>query len=108
MTNHKSGRAVGAERRAGRRAVSVSLLTIGAFALVSGVWGLLLPRGSFALPVHTAAGILFGLVSLVHVRLNWNAVRLYLRDLGWPPAVLKLLIAVSIALVLVVPVLRLV
>ena len=36
-----SGRAAGAERRAGRRAISVSLLLIGVFAVVSGLWGLL-------------------------------------------------------------------
>ena len=103
-----SGRAVGTERRAGRRAVSVSLLLIGVFAMVSGIWGLILPRGSFALPVHVAAGSLFGLLSLVHVRYNRNAIRLYLRDLGWSPALLKLLTAAAIALVLLVPVLRLV
>ena len=103
-----SGRAVGTERRAARRAISVSLLLIGVFAMVSGFWGLLLPRGSFALPVHVAAGSLFGLLSLVHVRYNRNAIRLYLRDLGWSPAVLKLLVAAAISLVLLVPVLRLV
>ena len=103
-----SGRAVGTERRAGRRAISVSLVLIGVIAMVSGFWGLLLPRGSFALPVHVAAGSLFGLLSLVHVRYNRNAVRLYLRDLGWSPKVLRLLIAAAISLVLLVPVLRLV
>lgn len=108
MNNHTPGRAVGTERRAGRRAISVSLLLIGVFAMVSGIWSLLLPRGSFALPVHVAAGCLFGLLSLVHVRYNRNAVRLYLRDLGWPPVALKLLIAAAISLVLLVPVLRLV
>ena len=87
---------------------SVSLLLIGVFAMVSGIWSLLLPRGSFALPVHVAAGSLFGLLSLVHVRYNRNAVRLYLRDLGWSPAVLRFLIAAAISLVLLVPVLRLV
>jgi hypothetical protein len=86
----------------------VSLLLIGVFAMVSGFWGLLLPRGSFALPAHVAAGSVFGLLSLVHVRYNWNAVRLYLRDLGWSPVLVNLLIAVAIAGVLLVPVLRLV
>jgi len=76
--------------------------------MVSGFWALVLPRGSFALPVHVAAGSLFGLLSLVHVRYNRNAVRLYLRDLGWSPAVLKLAIAAAISLVLLAPVLRLV
>ena len=83
-------------------------MLIGVFAMMSGFWALFLPRGSFALPVHVAAGSVFGLLSLVHVRYNWNAVRLYLRDLGWSPALLKLLIAVAIASVLLVPVLRLV
>jgi hypothetical protein len=86
----------------------VSLVLIGLFAMVSGFWGLFLPRGSFALPVHVAAGSVFGLLSLVHVRYNWNAVSLYLRDLGWSPALLKVLLAVAIAGVLLVPVLRLV
>lgn len=86
----------------------MSLLLIGVFALVSGVWSLLLPRGSFAIPVHTAAGSLFGLLSLVHVRYNRNAVRLYLRDLGWSAAVLRLSIAAVILLALLVPVLRLI
>lgn len=99
--------ATATKRRAGRRAISVSLLLIGVFAMVSGVWGLLLPRGSFALPVHVASGSLFGLLSLVHVRYNRNAIRLYLRDLGWSPALLKVLMAAAIALVLLVPVLRL-
>jgi uncharacterized membrane-anchored protein len=108
MTNHTPGRAVGTERRAGRRAISVSLLLVGVFALVSGVWSLFLPRGSFALPIHTAAGCLFGLLSLVHFRYNRNAVRLYLRDLGWSPAVLRFLLAAAISLVLLAPVLRLV
>ena len=103
-----SGRGAATERRAGRRATSVSLLLIGLFAMVSGFWALVLPRGSFALPVHVAAGSLFGLLSLVHVRYNRSAVRLYLRDLGWSPAVLKLAIAAAISLVLLVPVLRLV
>ncbi len=103
-----SGPAAGADRRAGRRAISVSLLLIGLFAMVSGIWSLLLPRGSFALPAHVAAGSLFGLLSLVHVRYNRNAVRLYLRDLGWSPAVLRFLIATAISLVLLAPVLRLV
>lgn len=100
------GRAVGTERRVGRRAISMSLLLIGVFAMVSGFWALVLPRGSFALPAHVAAGSVFGLLSLTHVRYNRNAIRLYLRDLGWPPAVLRLLIALAIALVLLVPVLR--
>jgi hypothetical protein len=106
-SDRPSGRAVGTERRAGRRAISVSLLLIGVFAMVSGFWGLLLPRGSFALPVHVAAASVFGLLSLVHVRNNRNAIRLYLRDLGWSPAVLRLLLAAVIALVLLVPVIRL-
>ena len=108
MTKHISGRTAGAERRAGRRAISVSLLLIGVFAMVSGIWSLLLPRGSFALPSHVAAGSLFGLLSLLHVRYNRNAIGLYLRDLGWSPTVLRLLIAVAISLVLLVPVLRLI
>jgi hypothetical protein len=102
-----SERAAGPERRAGRRAISVSLLLVGLFALVSGAWSLALPRGSFAIPVHVAAGSLFGLLSLVHARYNRNAIRLYLRDLGWSPVVLRLLIAALISLVLLVPVLRL-
>ena len=101
------GRAVGTERRAGRRAISMSLLLIGVFAMASGFWAMLLPRGSFALPAHVAAGSVLGLLSLTHVRYNRNAIRLYLRDLGWPPAVLKLLIALAIALALLVPALRL-
>lgn len=99
--------ATATKRRAGRRTISVSLLLIGVFAMVSGFWSLFLPRGSFALPVHVAVGSVFGLLSLVHVRYNRNAVRLYLRDLGWSPALLKLLVAAAIALVLLVPVLRL-
>jgi len=79
---------------------------IGVFTLVSGTWGLFLPAGSPAIPVHTAAACLFGLLSLGHVRYNRNAVRLYLRDLGWSPAVLRLVIAAGITLVLMVPVLR--
>jgi hypothetical protein len=86
----------------------VSLLLIGLFALVSGAWSLALPRGSFAIPVHVAAGSLFGLLSLIHVRYNRSAIRLYLRDLGWSPVALRLLIAAAaISLVLLVPVLRL-
>ena len=85
----------------------MSLLLIGVFAMASGFWALLLPRGSWALPAHVAAGSVFGLLSLVHVRYNRNAVRLYLRDLGWSPALLKVLLAAAIALVLLVPVLRL-
>jgi hypothetical protein len=103
-----SGRAGATERRTGRRAISVSLLLVGLFAMVSGSWSLVLPRGSFALPVHVATGSLLGLLSLAHVRYNRNAVRLYLSDLGWSPAVLELAIAAAIALVLLVPVLRLV
>jgi hypothetical protein len=95
------------ERRAGRRAISVSLLLIGVFAMASGFWALFLPRGSFALPAHVAAACVVGLLSLTHVRYNRNAIRLYLRDLGWPPAALRLLIALAIALVLLVPALRL-
>jgi hypothetical protein len=86
----------------------VSLLLLGVFAMVSGIWSLLLPRGSFALPAHVAAGFLFGLLSLVHVRYNRNAIRLYLRDLGWSPAVLRLLIVAAVALIALAPVLRLV
>jgi hypothetical protein len=85
----------------------MSLLLIGVFAMASGFWALFLPRGSFALPAHVAAGSVFGLLSLTHVRYNRNAIRLYLRDLGWSPAVLKLLLAAVIALVVLVPVLRL-
>jgi hypothetical protein len=103
-----SGRAAATERRGGRRAISVSLLLIGLVAMVSGFWSLLLPRGSFALPAHVATGSLLGLLSLAHVRYNRNAVRRYLRDLGWSPAVLKLAIAAAISLVLLAPILRLV
>jgi hypothetical protein len=103
-----SGRAAATERRAGRRAISVSLLLIGVFVLVSGVWSLLLSRGSLAVPVHATAGFLFVLLSAIHVRYNRNAVRLYLRDLGWSPAVMRLLVAAAISLVLLAPVLRLV
>lgn len=86
----------------------MSLLLIGVFAMVSGFWGLVLPRGSFALPVHVAAGSLLGLLSLVHVRYNRNAIRLHFRDLGWSPAVLRLLVVAAVALVVLAPVLRLV
>ena len=98
---------MGADRRAGRRAISVSLLLLGMFAMVSGFRCLFLPRGSLIVPVHVATGSLFGPLSLVHVRYNRNAVRLYLRDLGWSPVVLRLVIAAAISLVLLVPVLRL-
>jgi hypothetical protein len=86
----------------------VSLLLIGVFAMASGFWCMFLPRGSLVVPLHVATGSLLGLLSLVHVRYNRNAIRLYLRDLGWSPAVLKLLVAAAISLVLLVPVVRLV
>ena len=103
-----SPRLAGTERRAGRRATSVALLLIGILAFVAGLWSLVLPRGSFARPAHVATGCLFGLLSVVHVRYNRNAVRLYLRDLRWSPAVLRLVIAAAISLILLAPVLRLV
>jgi hypothetical protein len=87
-------------RRAGRRAISVSLLLIGLVAVASGIWSLFLARGSFAVPLHAATGITFGLLSLAHVRFNRNAVRLYMRDFGWSPAVLRILVAAAISLVL--------
>lgn len=93
-------------RRAGRRAISVSLILIGLVALVSGIWSLFLARGSFAVPLHTAAGIIVGLLALAHLRLNRNAVRLYVRDLGWSPAVMRLLVAAAISLVLLVSTLQ--
>ena len=93
-------------RRAGRRAISVSLLLIGLVALVSGIWSLFLARGSFAVPLHAATGIIFGLLALAHVRLNRNAVRLYVRDLGWSPAAVRLLVAAAISLVLLVSTLQ--
>lgn len=97
-----------AERRAGRRAISVALLLIGAFALVSGFWSLFLPRGSLFVLAHVVGGSAFFVLSLVHVRYNRNALRLYLRDLGWSPAVLRLVIAAAISLILLAPVLRLI
>jgi hypothetical protein len=100
------GRAAGAERRAGRRSVSVTLLLIGVFALVSGTWSLLLGRGSLVIPIHAAAGCLFGLLSGVHVRYNRNTLRTYLRDVGWSPAVLRLTFASAISLALLPIVLR--
>jgi hypothetical protein len=78
------------------------------FALVTGIWALLLPRGSWALPVHVVAGSLVGLLSVVHVRFNRNAIRLYLGDLGWSPSALRLLLAAAISLAVLVPLLRLV
>jgi hypothetical protein len=104
--DRSSGRDAGTQRRAGRRVISVTLLLVGVSTLVSGTWSLFLPAGSPAIPIHAAAGCLFGLLSLVHVRYNRNAVRLYLRDLGWSPAVLRLVIAGGVTLVLLVPVLR--
>jgi hypothetical protein len=101
------GCAAAPARRAGRRAISVSLLLIGTFAMVSGSWSLLLPRGSLVVPVHVASGSLVGLLSLVHARYNRNAIRLYLRDLGWSPVMLRILIAAAISLVVLVPALRL-
>ena len=59
-------------------------------------------RGSALATPLLRVSFLFGLLSLVHVRYNRNAIRLYLRDLGWSPAVLKLLIAAAISLVLLV------
>jgi hypothetical protein len=85
----------------------VSLLLVGVFAMASGFWALFLPRGTFALPAHVAAGCVVGLLSLNHARYNRSAMRLYLCDLGWSPAVLRLVLAALIALVLLVPVLRL-
>ena len=93
-------------RRAARRGISVSLLLIGVVALVSGFWSLFLARGSFAVPLHTAAGIIFGVLALAHVRLNRNAVRLHVRDLGWSPGVLRLLVAAAISIVLLVSTLQ--
>jgi hypothetical protein len=93
-------------RRAGRRAISMALLLIGLVALVSGIWSLFLARGSFAVPLHAATGIMFALLSLAHVRLNRNAIRLYMRDLGWSPAFLRLLVGAAISLVLLVSTLQ--
>ena len=85
----------------------MSLLLIGIFAVVSGVWSLVLPRGSFALPLTWPPGPCSVCFRWSTSRYNRNAVRLYLRDLGWSPVVLRLLIAAAISLVLLVPVLRL-
>jgi hypothetical protein len=104
--NRTATRAAGAERRVGRRAISVSLLLIGVFALVSGIWSLMLGRGSFVVPVHVATGSFFGLLSVIHIRYNRNALRLYLRDLGWSPAVLRLAIVAAASLVLLLLVMR--
>jgi hypothetical protein len=95
------------ERRAGRRAISVALLPIGILALVSGFWSLFLPPGSLCMLAHIVSGSLVGVLSLLHVRYNRNALRLYFHDLGWPPAVLRLGIAAAISLLLLVPVMRL-
>jgi hypothetical protein len=101
-------RTAGTERRAARRTISVALLLIGVFTTVSGFWSLFLLRGSPIIPVHAAGGITFALLSVVHVRYNRNALRLYVRDLGWSPTALRLAIAAAISLILLVPVLRLV
>lgn len=108
--NHErtSGHSAGTERRPGRRAISVALLLIGVFALVSGFWSLFLPHGSLFVRAHVVGGCAFFVLSLVHVRYNRNALRLYLRDLGWSPAVLRLAIAAAISLIVLAPVLRLV
>jgi hypothetical protein len=100
------GPTAGTERRAARRAISVALLLIGVLTIVSGFWSLFL-RGTPVVPAHVVGGFVFGMLSLLHVRYNRNALRLYLRDLGWSPKVLRLLIAAAISLVLLVPILRL-
>lgn len=84
----------------------MSLLLIGVFTSVSGFWSLLPGPGLIVL-AHVAGGSVFAALSLVHVRYNRNAVRLYLRDLGWSAAALRLSIAAVILLALLVPVLRL-
>jgi membrane associated rhomboid family serine protease len=96
------------KRRGGRRAISMALLLSGVFAFVSGFWTLFLGRGSPVVPIHVASGSVFGVLSLLHVRYNRNALRLYLRDLGWSPTVLRLVVAAAISLILLAPALRLV
>jgi hypothetical protein len=103
-----AGQGAAAERRAGRRAISVALLLIGVFAAVSGFWSLFVPRGSLLVLAHVVGGSAFLVLSVAHVRFNRNALRLYLRDLGWSPAVLRLVIAAAISLILLAPVVRLV
>ena len=103
-----SGQAAGTDRRAVRRAVSVSLLLMGVFTLASGFWSLFLPRGSWFVLAHASGGVIFGVLCVVHARFNRNAIRLYLRDFGWSPAVLRFVMVAAISLLLLVPVLRLV
>jgi multisubunit Na+/H+ antiporter MnhB subunit len=93
------------QRRAARRAITISVVLTGLFTVFSGFWNFFPPYDSEFSPGHAVGASVFGVLALAHAWLNRRPIRQYFRGLGWWWAVVGLGFAALIPLLLV-PVLR--
>jgi len=88
-----------------RRAVSVSLVISGLFIGVTGIWNFFPPFNSEFSIGHAVGGCIFGVLSVIHVWLNWKPILKYFKNLGWwwIPVALGL---IAIIMIVIIPLIR--
>jgi hypothetical protein len=88
-----------------RKATSLALVVSGSFTMVTGLWNFLPPFSETFSPGHAVGACVFSALCLVHVWLNWTAIRRYLTRSAWGWALIALGLVAS-AMIVVIPLAR--
>ena len=88
-----------------RRAISVSLVVVGLFSVVTGIWNFFPPFSESFSPGHAIGASIFGALCIIHVWLNWKPILKYLKALGWW-WILVTLGLIATVMVIVIPLVR--
>ena len=88
-----------------RRAVSVGLVVVGLFSIVTGIWNFVPPFSESFSPGHAIGASIFGALCIVHVWLNWKPILNYLKRLGWWWILVTLGLIANV-MVIVIPIIR--
>ena len=66
-----------------RRVTSVALVVCGLFIAITGIWNFFPPFSESFSPGHAIGSVVFAVLCVVHVWLNWKAILKYFKSLGW-------------------------
>ncbi len=66
-----------------RRGISIAMVIVGIWAIMTGIWQLFPPFNKGIDPLHMIPAFVFGILLVVHVWLNRKPLLRYFRGLGW-------------------------
>lgn len=66
-----------------RRAISIAMVLVGLFTVISGLWNFFPPFNSRFSPGHAVGACIFSILGVVHLWLNRRQLLRHFRGLGW-------------------------